>query len=92
MARSAAERIAVEIKSFLGPSAITDFYQAFGQFAFYRSLLTLRGVNRKIYLAMPNDAYHALFDLADGEAVRAHDHIPLIVYEPLEGAALQWIE
>ena len=86
------EKIAVEIKSFLGASAITDFYLAFGQFAFYRSLLALRGVERKIYLAMPDDAYHAIFDLTDGEAVRVHNHLPLIVYEPVEGAPLQWIE
>jgi len=31
-AEKAGEKIAVEIKSFLNPSAITDFYAALGQF------------------------------------------------------------
>jgi hypothetical protein len=30
------EKIAVEIKSFLNPSAVTDFYAALGQFLSYR--------------------------------------------------------
>lgn len=33
------EKIAVEIKSFLNPSAITDFYSALGQFLSYRLAL-----------------------------------------------------
>ncbi|GFE71258.1 hypothetical protein CFPU101_38680 [Chroococcus sp. FPU101] len=33
------EKIAVEIKSFLNPSAITDFYAALGQFLSYRLAL-----------------------------------------------------
>lgn len=33
------EKIAIEIKSFLNPSAITDFYSALGQFLSYRLAL-----------------------------------------------------
>lgn len=33
------EKIAVEIKSFLSPSAITDFHLALGQFLNYRTAL-----------------------------------------------------
>lgn len=38
-AEKAGEKIAVEIKSFLNPSAITDFYAALGQFLSYRLAL-----------------------------------------------------
>lgn len=38
-AQRADEKIAVEIKSFLNPSAITDFYSALGQFLSYRLAL-----------------------------------------------------
>ena len=86
------EKIAVEIKSFLGMSAITDFYSALGHFLFNRSLLALRGIDRKIYLAMPNEAYHAIFDIADGEAVRVHNHIPLIVSRQDAAGGLEWID
>ena len=38
----AGEKIAVEIKSFLNPSAITDFYAALGQFLSYRIALSVK--------------------------------------------------
>jgi len=38
-AQKNSEKIAVEIKSFLNPSAITDFYSALGQFLSYRIAL-----------------------------------------------------
>ncbi len=38
-AEKAGQKIAVEIKSFLNPSAITDFHAALGQFLNYRLAL-----------------------------------------------------
>src|SRR5437016_2369868 len=46
-------KIAVEIKSFVGISAIHELEVAVGQFAFYRSLLKRIEPNRKLYLAVP---------------------------------------
>src|SRR5262245_33546988 len=49
------QRIAVEIKSFLGPSPMTDLERAVGQFALYQSILTEREPDRLLYLAVPKD-------------------------------------
>jgi XisH protein len=46
-------KIAVEIKSFVGISAIHELEGAVGQFAFYRSLLKRVDPDRKLYLAVP---------------------------------------
>jgi hypothetical protein len=60
-AERAGEKIAVEIKSFLNPSAITDFYAALGQFLSYRLALASLEPDRKLYLAVPFDVYETFF-------------------------------
>jgi len=48
-AERAGEKIAVEIKSFLNPSAITDFYPALGQFLSYRLALSATEPERVLF-------------------------------------------
>ena len=55
------EKIAVEIKSFLNPSAITDFYAALGQFLSYRIALLEREPTRILYMAVPLETYQTFF-------------------------------
>ncbi len=57
------ERIAVEVKSFLGPSLVTDFHTALGQFLNYRLALDGTDPDRVLYLAVPEPAYSAFFML-----------------------------
>jgi len=58
------EKIAVEIKSFLGPSVISDFHVALGQFLNYRLALEAQGSARKLYLAVPEETYTTFFHLS----------------------------
>jgi len=46
------EKIAIEIKSFLGQSAINDFHGALGQFINYRYALANIEPARTLYLAI----------------------------------------
>lgn len=57
------QKIAVEIKSFLNPSAITDFYGALGQFLSYRLVLRQMEPERTLYLAVPFDLYDNFFSV-----------------------------
>jgi hypothetical protein len=50
------EKIAVEIKSFLGTSGLRDFELALGQFLFYRTLIDRTEPERTLFLAVPADA------------------------------------
>jgi hypothetical protein len=85
------EKIAVEIRSFLNPSAVTDFYGALGQFLSYRLALETIEPDRLLYLAIPADAYKTFFQLAfTQEAIRKYQ-ILLFVYEPINEVILQWI-
>ena len=62
-AERAGEKIAVEIKSFLNPSAVTDFYSALGQFLSYRLALESIQPDRTLYLAIPLDAHRTFFQI-----------------------------
>jgi hypothetical protein len=51
------EKIAVEIKSFLGASTISEFYMAIGRCFSYRVALREEEPERSLYLAIPVFAY-----------------------------------
>ena len=50
-------RIAVEVKSFVGLSTISEFHTAVGQFLNYRIALEKLEPERVLYLAVPADVY-----------------------------------
>ncbi|WP_413199652.1 XisH family protein, partial [Nostoc piscinale] len=47
------QKIAVEVKSFLGASAMAEFHLAIGQYINYRYALTDFGYEQVLYLAVP---------------------------------------
>ena len=51
-------KIAVEVKSFLNPSPINDFHEAFGQYMIYLDVLEMTAIERIMYLAMPFEVYN----------------------------------
>lgn len=57
------EKIAVEIKSFVEPSAIADFHVALGQFLNYRLALEIQESDRILHLAVPEETYLTFFML-----------------------------
>ena len=57
------QKIAVEVKSFLGASSISEFHTALGQFINYRLALEDREKDRTLYLAAPVDIYEEFFIL-----------------------------
>ncbi len=91
-AEKAGEKIAIEIKSFLNPSAITDFYSALGQFLSYRLALAATEPERLLYLAVPLDTYQTFFQLEFTKIAVQQYQIPLIVYDPANEVIVQWIK
>jgi hypothetical protein len=92
LAERGVEKIAIEVKSFLNSSAITDFYAAFGQFATYRLALKREDPDRVLYLAVPEDAYETFFRSAFIQIAIAEFQLLLIVYEPKQEVITQWIK
>ena len=60
-AEKGTEKIAVEVKSFLGVSEITDFYHALGQYQVYLKAIEYNEPERVLFLAVPSDIFDSLF-------------------------------
>lgn len=89
-AQKAGQKIAVEIKSFLNTSAITDFHAALGQFLNYRLALKMVESDRILYLAVPIDTFESFFqEKFTQEAVNLYQ-VKLIIYDPVEEVVIKW--
>lgn len=84
------EKIAVEVKSFLGPSATTEFNAALGQFLKYQLTLEQVEADRLLYLAVPADTYRDFFTLELPRLLIQRYQVRLIVYDPEEEVIAQW--
>jgi len=91
-AEKAGQKIAVEIKSFLKSSAITDFHSALGQFLNYRLALQMTEPDRSLYLAVPVDTFKSFFQERFIQEIIKLYEVKLIVYNPLQEAIIQWKE
>ena len=85
------EKIAVEIKSFISGSAISDFHTALGQFLNYRIMLEVNEPERLLYLAVPLEAYQTFFQSRLARMAIKRHKLKLIVYEPIAEEIVQWI-
>lgn len=85
------EKIAVEVKSFLGASAIYEFYLAVGQCLSYRIALRSQQPNRKLYLAIPTYAYDDFFRRPYAQETIQESKTSLLVYDPDLEVITQWI-
>ncbi|MGC9528431.1 MAG: XisH family protein [Limnospira sp.] len=84
------EKIAVEIKSFLGSSNIYEFHSAVGQFITYRIALQVEQPERTLYLAVPLDIYQQFFSLPFVQLVVDRCEIALIIYDSVEEVIAEW--
>ena len=84
-------KIAVEIKSFLGPSKISEFYGALGQFITYRTALNQQDPERILYLAAPENLYDRFFATPFVQDLIKQNSIYLITYDTDQEKLIQWI-
>ncbi len=85
------EKIAVEIKSFLSDSPLTDYHAALGQFLNYRLALEVSDPARTLYLAVPVVAYEAFFRREFAQMSVERYQIKQIVYDPIKEVIVQWL-
>jgi hypothetical protein len=85
-------RIAVEIKSFLGASLISEFHTALGQLMSYRLALKQKDPQRALYLAVPLDVYNTFFKLEFSQVAIEDYQLKLIVYDQDEEVIVRWLD
>ena len=84
------QKIAVEIKSFLGASSISEFHTALGQFFNYRLALEEKEPDRELYLAVPLNTYNDFFSLQFIQKV-VQTTLKLLIYDEQAEVISQWI-
>lgn len=84
------EKIAVEIKSFIGLSTISEFHTALGQYIEYRSALKRTYSGRVLYLALPNDVYETFFQLPFIQELTTEYQLKFVVYHAQQEVILTW--
>jgi hypothetical protein len=90
-AEKGVERIAVEVKSFLGNSTIQDTYTAIGQFLMYQTSLQTQEADRKLYLAIPENIYEQMLTEQLYLLAFRKYHISLLIFH-LQTEQIQWQE
>ncbi|MDJ1502791.1 element excision factor XisH family protein [Xanthocytophaga agilis] len=85
------EEIAVEIKSFLKESFITDFYHVRGQYLTYRDVLDITEyAHVKLYVALPELVYKKNWTIPFIDKIRQKDGIGLILFND-KNQITQWL-
>ncbi|NEP55363.1 MAG: fatty-acid oxidation protein subunit alpha [Moorea sp. SIO3C2] len=84
------EKIAVEIKTFLKPSAISEFHTVLGQFLNYRFALKAEDPERLLYLAIPLEIHETFFARRFVQLITQEYQLKLIVFEPTKEEIVQW--
>lgn len=86
-----ADKIAVEIKSFINSSMTYDFHTAFGQYNVYRFFMEKKEIDRKLFLAIPEEVYNTFFTDLDIEAICIHFNVEIVVFDATKIEIVSWI-
>lgn len=85
-------KIAVEVKSFVGPSAINEFHKAVGQFNDYSVVLEIKDPERILFLAVPEETWQRFFQKQVIQKSLARIKAKVIIYNPSNNTIVQWIK
>ena len=85
------QKVAIEIKSFLGSSPVRDLEEAVGQYQIYRTVLTEIDPGRVLYLAVPLRVYESLLAERFGQLIRQRLQLRLMVFDEHEERIVAWI-
>jgi len=85
------EKIAIEIKSFITDSDISEFHAALGQYLNYVQALEDKEPDRILYLAVPLETHRDFFQIPFIQKSLKRHAVNLIIYDPIKEEIKQWI-
>lgn len=86
------QKIAVEVKSFIGDSIILDLEKALGQYILYHKILQKNQPERELYLAIPLVAFKKLFEQDKFDELLLEDEdIKILIFNPKIEEIVKWI-
>ena len=84
-------KIAIELKSFTGPSNVNEFHKAVGQFNDYFVILEMLDPTRVLYLAVPEKTWSTFFQEIVIQKAIERIEAKIIVYNPFKEKIVQWV-
>lgn len=89
-AERGADKIAVEIKSFLRASIINEFHKALGQYLLYKVGLRLQEPERQLFVAIPEKAMQQI-EIVDLLLLSIEEYgMRVLIFEPKTGTIHTW--
>ncbi len=85
------EKIAVEIKTFGGASAIYDVERALGQYILYLSFLEVVEPDRKLWIALSSLVHENIFQRRSIQLLIQRNKVPLLVVNLDSKEVVRWI-
>jgi hypothetical protein len=90
-AEKGSAKIAVEVKSFLGKSIISETQDAIGQFLMYQVVMSEFEVSRVLYLAIEEEIFDNAFSDALKTLLLEKLHIKLLIFRASEEGIVKWL-
>jgi XisH protein len=85
-------KIIVEIKSLSRRSLLYDFHAALGQYIDYRGILKDEGIERQLYLAIPETTFSQMQAKPFYGRRLSENNISIIIVDILNETIVQWIK
>lgn len=93
MSKTGEEIIVVEVKCFADErSDLDELYRAIGQCLIYRSVLKLKPISAKLYLAIPDIVYYRLFTTPVVSLTITEAQIKILIVDIDREEIVQWLD
>lgn len=90
-AEKASVKIAVEVKSFVSGSKMTDLENALGQYTLYHDILAENEPDRTLYLAIRMDVFTTVINKAFWNLLLRNNRLRLLIFDDIKQEILRWI-
>ena len=84
-------KIAVEVKSFISPSNVSEFHTALGQFLNYRDALEKVEPERQLFLAVREPIYASFFQRRFIVSAIERYQLRLVTYDVQQERIIRWL-
>ena len=84
-------KIAVEVKSFIGKSNLSELEKAIGQFIIYRFAMRREDPERSLYMAVGEQIYNRLFVHPDVIELIESEDLKVLVFNEAKEVLVRWI-
>lgn len=91
IAKKQEQKIAVEVKSFIGTSEVEDLKNALGQYILYEKVLKRQLSELILYLAIRESVFKRLFTEEIGQILLEDHTLKLIIFDTEKEVITQWI-